>query len=501
MRNSPAPSQNGPTLPKHWLFWFLASALIVALGITIYLIYSTVRDEFYIPGSDEMIVAPVEENQESQIDQSVFQELSTPLQHRNGPPGQSWDEKSQINVLILGVDDRVDELDDGPPRTDTMILATINPENKTAGMLSLPRDLWVDVPGYGYYKINQAYFLGESQAISGGGAGLAMDTVDEFLDVQIPYYVQINFNTFIQLIDEMGGVKIDVPERIMVNIGKGNVKTLQPGVQTLPGDIALAYVRARNTADGDFDRTRRQQQVLFGIFQRLTDFNLIPTLINKAPSLYKNVASGVNTNLTLSQIAKLAQLAYGIPNENIQHLVIGHDQVVEGFSYNGMYILSPIPEQIEALKNELFNMAPVVTNPTPRPSSTPVTTLPAPTETREPSFVEEILSTDEAQPTTPPPQEGPSIAVHNGTGTSGLAGDTAEYLKANGVRVTEIGNAGESYTYTTIIDYTGNPDTITQLSQLLGLSDIKIYNRYDPDSEVDLLLTLGNDWAESNTLP
>jgi len=501
MRNSPTPPQSSRTLPRHWLFWVLTAALVVALGLTLYLIYSTVRDGFFPPASDEISADAVEEDRGLQFDENVFRELSTPLQRRNGPAGQSWDGVSRINILILGVDDRMDELEDGPPRTDTMILATLNPENKTAGLLSLPRDLWVNVPGYGYYKINQAYFVGEAEGISGGGAGLAMDTVEEFLGIQVPYYVQINFNTFIQLIDEIGGVKIDVPERIMVDLRHGKVKTLEPGVQTLPGDIALAYVRARNTSGGDFDRAQRQQQILLGIFQRLTDFDLIPTLINNAPSLYKNLAGGVNTNLTLSQIAKLGQIAYSIPGENIRHRAIGHDQVVEGFSFDGMYILNPIPEQIEFLKGEFFSMTPVVANPTPHPTSTPLTSQPAPAETSEQPLVAGAQPAQEEQSADSSPRGGPSVAVYNGAAVSGLAGDTAEYLKANGVRVTEIGNASEISPYTTLIDYTGNPELIARLTQLLGLPDIKIYSRYDPDTQVDLLLTLGNDWAESNLLP
>ncbi len=504
MRNSLAPSQHKPPLPKQGLFWLLSGALLVALGVTLYLIYSTFTDTFYIPDSQEYIVNSNDQEQGFQIDQTVFEELSIPLQRRNSPPAQPWDGKSQINVLVLGVDDRLFENVDGPARTDTMILATMDPENNTAGMLSMPRDLWVELPGLGEGKINQAYFYGESNGYRGGGAAMAMDTVEEFLDVPVPYYVQVNFHTFIQLVDEIGGVKVDVPERIMVDLRQGNVKTLEPGVQTLPGDIALAYVRARNTSGGDFDRSQRQQQVLLGIFERLTDFDLLPSLINKAPSLYRNISGGVNTNLTLAQIAKLAQITYGIPRENIRHLAIGHAHVVESFSYNGMYILLPIQEQIEALKADLFKTAAVVTNPTPRPSSTPVTTQPPPTDTSEPSIVEEIFSsdaTDEPEATSPPSQEGPSVAVHNGTRVVGLAGETAEYLKALGIRVTETGNADDLYEVTTLVDYTGNADLINQLSQILALPNIKIYNRYNPDTTLDLLLTLGNDWAESNPLP
>ncbi len=486
------------------MFWVLIAALIITLAITINLIYSTAKDTLYVPSAEEVIVEDHSvDSSENQIDQSIFSELSDPLQRRNGPRGQDWDGKSPINVLVLGIDDRLYDPVDGPPRTDTIILATMNPETKTAGLLSLPRDLWVEIPGLGPHKINQAYFFGESQAAKGGGAGLAMDTVEEFLDVEIPFYVQINFHTFIQLIDEIGGVKIDVPDRIMVDLRKGNVKTLEPGVQTLPGDIALAYARARNTSGGDFDRAQRQQQILLGIFERLTDFDLMPSLINNAPSLYRSASDGVNTNLTLVQIAKLAQLAYGLPKENIRNLAIGHDHVVAGFSYSGMYILSPIPEEIEYLKGKLFSKQPVVTDPTPRPASTPTSSITT-TATEEPTLVEEIFSGDdepETQPTAAPPEEGASVAIHNGAGIDGLAGKTAEYLKVHGIRVTDIGTKSDIYETSTFIDYTGNSELISEISAILGLPDYKVYSRYDPGTSVDLLLTLGEDWAEIESLP
>lgn len=486
------------------MFWALAIALIISLGLTINLIYSTVRDAFYTPLPEEFTVGEnSEDTSEYQIDQSIFSELTDPLQRRNGPRGQDWDGKSTINVLIMGIDDRLYDPVDGPSRTDSLILATMNPETKTAGLLSLPRDLWVEIPGQGEGKINQAYFYGESQGVSGGGAGLAIETVERFLDVDIPFYVQINFHTFIQLIDEIGGVKIDVPEKIMVDLRKGNVKSLEPGVQTLPGDITLAYVRARNTPGGDFARAQRQQQVLLGIFERLTDFNLMPKLINNAPNLYKTVSGGLNTNLTLAQIAKLAQFSYTLPRENIRHLAIGEDHVVAGFSYNGMYILSPIPEQIEYLKEQLFNAQAVVSNPTPRPDSTATSSVTA-AATEESSLAEEIFSGDdetEPQPTAATPEDGASVGILNGSGEEGLAGRTAEYLKAHGVRVIEVGTASDIYETSTFKDYTGNSDLITKISSILGLPDHKLYSSYDPDPSVDLLLTLGVDWAEIETIP
>lgn len=503
--------------PKHWLFWVLTGALVISIVVTGYLIVTALKDftfdspfrkepkEQFV--AEEAPVEPVEE-----IEEREFKDLNAPLQQGNGPPPRSWDGKSRINILLLGVDDRTWETGDGPPRTDTIILLTINPQNNTAGMLSLPRDLWVEIPGQGgdYYKINQAYTLGEAQGLTGGGAGLAMDTVERFLGVSIPFYVQVNFDAFINLIDQMGGVKINVQDTLTIDpLGDNNIKVLNPGIQTLPGDLALAYVRARNTGGGDFDRAQRQQQVLRALESRLTDLDILPVLIRRAPAIYENISNGVNTNLTAGQLLKLSQLAYSIPTENIVSLAINESHAPAGLSWNGLYILNPIPEKIEQLKAVLFSNDPAViaaTAPTLAPPPTLQPTLAQETATEEPAnievaFDEQPLAADEMKPIIAPIAEDANIAVHNGAQVQGLAGKTAEYFEINHLSVTEIDNADKVYTYTTVIDFTGKPETLSALVTLINLPTLKIYNQFNPDSSIDVLVILGQDWAESNPLP
>ena len=130
----------------------------------------------------------------------------------------------------MGLDHRDWEAGEGPPRTDSMILLTIDPINNTAGMLSIPRDLWVEVPGFGHQKINSAYQLGEGSRLPGGGPGLAVDTVEQFLGITINYYAQIDFGAFERFIDEIGGVKIEVKNKIKVQlIGEETVSFLTVG--------------------------------------------------------------------------------------------------------------------------------------------------------------------------------------------------------------------------------------------------------------------------------
>ncbi|MBG7610101.1 MAG: LCP family protein, partial [Anaerolineae bacterium] len=307
------------SLPTHWFFWLLVIGLVVASAVTINTIVATLRDA---------VVQPVTENNlpdsVRSVDEIPFQNLSKPLQSTNRPDGQTWDGKSKLTLLLLGVDDRTWMNNQGPPRADTIILVTIDPQAKSGKILSIPRDLWVEIPDFGWHKINQAFSIGESQGYTSGGPGLTLATIEAFLDINVPYYIQINFDAFVHIIDEIGGVKINVPDTIVIDPLQGQTnKTLKPGPQTLPGDLALAYARARNTIGSDFDRSHRQQQVIYAALQRLTDFNLIPSLISKTPDLYQEVAQGVQTNLSLQQIAQLAQIGYKISPANIKSMAIG----------------------------------------------------------------------------------------------------------------------------------------------------------------------------------
>ena len=126
--------------------------------------------------------------------------------------------EERINIVVLGLDQRRDEPDDTPARTDSVMILTMDPFSKTGGAFSIPRDTWLDIPdGYGGYitdRINVAYEMGEYNYddYPGGGAGLVKDTIEHNFNIPIDYYVLLNFNNFIELIDELGGIEIDVPE-------------------------------------------------------------------------------------------------------------------------------------------------------------------------------------------------------------------------------------------------------------------------------------------------
>jgi len=472
--NQPRYTKGKIKKPHDKMFWVLLVSFLVFVSLTAYLAFSMVQDAVSALGNAPDRPVIQEPPPEPAQNQEKFLDVSNPLQTGNGPPPIPWDGKTPVTLLLLGVDYRDWVNGNGPPLTDTIILATIDPQSRTAGMLSLPRDLWVDIPGYGYHKINQAYSLGEANHEPAGGAGLVLKTVEGFLDIPIPYYALVDFNAFIRVVDEIGGVKINVPESIEVDpLGDNNTQTLQPGVQTLPGEIALAYVRTRDTAGSDFDRIQRQQQVILGIQKRLISFEIIPILMDKAPTLYNDVASGVKTNLTLEQTVQLAWLTTRIPESNIKNLLIGSEQVTNAISWEGMAILQPIPEEILKMRDLLFSVEPV-------------------------SSPEIVVNMD---PVDRIIEENANVIIRNGTITPGLATRTQEYLLERDINVTWVGNADQVYAGTTLIDYTGKPYTVAYLAEILNIPPNKIFQRFDPESTVDITIILGEDWVENNDLP
>lgn len=464
---------NNKSVPTHWFFWMLVIALVVASAITVNTMFATLRDEFVQPKSEIN-----SSNNVQSIDENQSKNLTDPLQTTNRPNAQEWNGKSPLTVLLLGVDDRAWMDNQGPPRTDTIILVTIDPETKSGKILSVPRDLWVEIPGLGGHKINQAYSLGESQGYASGGPGLTLATLEKFLNIRIPYYVQINFEAFVHIIDEIGGVKINVPDTLVIDPLQGqHNKILEPGIQTLTGDLALAYARARNTIGSDFDRAHRQQQVIYSAIERLSDFNLIPTLIIKGPDLYQEVARGIQTNLSLQQLAQLAQISYKISPANLKSMAIGPSDVVNSISYDGLSILLPIPEKIQKIQ-EIFL------------SSTSMhETIPVELIMVEENFDNggenaSVLADNNAR-----------VALQNGTLTSGLATETQDILASYAISVAEVGNADRVYEETIIIDYTNNPNMVNQLMNVLNIAPRNVFNRYDPSMTVDILVILGENWA------
>jgi LCP family protein required for cell wall assembly len=346
--------------------------------------------------------------------------------------------------------------------------------------------MWVNIPGIEYSRINTAYYLGELWKLPGGGPELATQTVEEFLGVPIDYYAQVDFAAFVRLIDEIDGVTV-VPKMDVriVPIGGGYKETLEAGkAYTLNGTLALAYARARYTEGGDFDRAARQQEVVYAMRDRILKFSMWPTLIAKAPILYQEIASGVNTNMRFEDALRLANFAMGIDRSLIKSFIIDTSYIELGKSPDNQDVLKPIPDKIRLLRDEVFR--------TGGPLS-PVAIQAQ--EDGEPVDIYDLVKIENAR-----------ISVQNGSWYTGLAGETATYLKSKGFNIIEEINA-QATDVTSITLYNAKPYSIQAIFNLYedaGLGKPRLSNKFDSTATVDVVIILGNDWANyvnNNSLP
>ncbi|GAB1470407.1 hypothetical protein MASR2M66_12840 [Chloroflexota bacterium] len=401
------------------------------------------------------------------------------------PP--AWDGASRINILFIGMDARDLEENQGPPRSDSMILFTIDPVSKTAGMLSIPRDMWVNIPGFGYSRINTAYPSGEGAKLPGGGAALAMKTVSQFLGVPVDYYVQVDFNVFTVMMNELikigGCIGVETDVKIVLDpIGPGTDKVvLTPGGerQLCEGWKVLAFARIRKTAGGDADRARRQQQVVLALQAIITDPENFPKFITAAPRLYKDLSYGIKTNMAFDDALRLAVLGKDIPVESVKTGVIDPQQgmaLFDNTTLNGeaASILKPVMDKIRVLRDEIFT------------STGPTSPMAVPIGYTDPALFAQAMHEEEAR-----------VRIMDGTFTPGLDQRAGAVFQSYGMNVTEVAPSPESLSQTVVIVYGPKLYTIKWLQATFGLADRQIRFSPDPNQTVDIEIRLGSDIAPS----
>lgn len=284
-------------------------------------------------------------------------------------PYPAWDGDRPINILLLGVDARVGE--ESPPRSDTIIVVRVDPVSKRVDMMSIPRDLLVEIPGYSETKINAAYPYGElDESIPGGGPTLAAQTVEYNFGIRIDYFAEVDIAGMEKVVDTLGGVFVDVPGIIKDDQyptgDYGYTRAyFTPGLQMMDGQTAVRYSRTRHD-DGDFARQSRQQQVLLAIRDRAIDTGAI----TKIPELLAEVGASIRTDLSLRQMFSLARLGQDISREDVYtHSLAPY---VEESWIDGGYYLVGDWEAIRALADDLPG-DPNARHPleTPAPAATP----------------------------------------------------------------------------------------------------------------------------------
>ena len=401
----------------------------------------------------------------------------------------NWEESERVNILLLGIDKRPDE---SIARTDTMIVLSVDPASGQASMLSVPRDLWVTIPGYGENRVNMSHYLGEKDGYPGGGPALAMKTLQYNLGVPLHFYVRVDFDGFRRIIDTLGGIDIDVPQAIEdpkypdMNYGYDPF-SIEAGPQHLNGDMALKYARTRATRGADFDRARRQQQVLLAIRQQALAVNVIP----KLPELWVTMAGTVQTDLQLVDILELAKLADRISSSDIKTAVIDHTMTVDYTTNTGARVLLPVRERIRPLIDELFGVPKPVVAPTPTPD-------PAVAERQRELAAQEAQRRAEVAAALQ--KEGARIVVQNGTTQAGLEVNTAEFLRQQGFEVMQFGPADRTdYPRTVIVDYTGKPYALQVLTEIFNVANENIRRSPNLKSDVDVRVIIGADFRLPET--
>jgi polyisoprenyl-teichoic acid--peptidoglycan teichoic acid transferase len=262
-----------------------------------------------------------------------------------------------INFLLIGSDKRPG----ASFRTDTMVVAILRPNEGQISLISIPRDLWVSIPGWENQRINTAYQHGISVGYPGGGPGLLKDTIQYNLGIRIDHTAMVDFDGFRQIVDTIGGVDIPVacpytdwrlidPSYNPEIEANWNLYTVNPGVIHMDGDLALWYARSRQKSS-DFDRGRRQQEVIRAIFTQ----TLQAGTLTRIPELYNDLKNTAETDLGLTDLIQLSLYAPKMTGADIRSYYIRPPYVTSWITDGGAYVLSPNQDLLGQMLTEALS--------------------------------------------------------------------------------------------------------------------------------------------------
>lgn len=358
---------------------------------------------------------------------------------------------TNINILLLGTDQRPGQSN---WRTDTIILLTINQTEKTVGMLTIPRDLYVNIPTIGMQRINTADFYGGYYNYPGGGPNLIKTTIEQNLGIRVHYYVRGGFDAFRKAVDILGGVDINVDcplyEQDFYDDYGHVTLNFQPGLQTMDGVTALRYARSRYTTN-DYDRGRRQRQVILAMWDKATSLNLLP----KWPQLYQEMSDSIQTDLGPTELATLAYIGTQLKMDKIKSRAIDNRTTIPYTTPEGAQVLLPNAEKIHSLLVEFFS-----------------------------PFGDAADTVDSEQA---------SIELMSGNQNAAQLAQTA--LKRQGVNATLDTGAIPLASKSTITLYKSKPNTARRLASLLRLDPTtSIVYSGDQQAPADIVVNLGRDY-------
>lgn len=392
----------------------------------------------------------------------------------------------RVNILLAG-NSADDPGHDGANLTDSIMVVSIDTKNNTAFMLSVPRDLWVAIPGYGHAKINEAYVDGETGNFSApgypnGGMGLLAEVIKQNLGISTDYYALIDYNAVRDAVDAIGGIDVNIQSDDPRGLydpsidwsTHGPLVKLTNGVHHITGEQALDLARARGDTYGaygfarsDFERTANQRMMMLAIKSKVLTAGVLANPIALG-NLFDSVGKNVHTDFTLSDVRRLYSIGKNINNSNITS--VGLDNA-DGVNLLSNYT-SPTNESALIPKAGLDDFSAIQ------------------------AFLSRIMSDN------PIVREDAKVFVLNGTNTSGLASQKEKLLIANNINVRGIGDALTTVATTTIIDASGGqkPATLAYLKQTYGTSATTT-NPYANTYDADFIIVLGNDQVPTATVP
>lgn len=326
--------------------------------------FNTPASQFNLPSEtpSPTPVPPIESTATISFDQLFPTQAAPPAQAPEINPAAlpPLTDKETVNFLLIGSDKRPGS----SYRTDTLLLAILWPKEGQVSLISIPRDLWIYIPTVGMQRINTAYQSGEVYGYPGGGPGLLKETIAYNLGIRIDHTAMVEFDGFRRIVDTLGGVDLPVscaytdwrlidPSYDPYNENNWWLYTVGPGQVHMDGDLALWYARSRSKSN-DFDRGRRQQEVLRTLFQKALQTNTF----SKIPQLYNDLSSTVVTDLGLADMLRMAPYAVNFTNANIRGYYIRPPYVSSWTTPGGASVLLPSQAELEQMLIEATTLSP-----------------------------------------------------------------------------------------------------------------------------------------------
>lgn len=368
----------------------------------------------------------------------------------------------RTNILIMGTDIEYSRRGKVlPTRSDTILVASLDPASKRVNVLSVPRDTRVHIPGrHGYDKINAA--------LAYGGPMLAAQTVSDFLQVPIHHWVMIKLDGVENLVDALGGIEIDVERNMSYYDRAGGLRiSLKKGVQVLDGAKAHQYIRFRHDAYGDIGRVQRQQRFMQALSQKLLD----PMTLTRLPQLIEVAKSNVETSMSTAQMLQFANWAKGLTLDAVHMVMVPGE--FSGEKYVASFWLPDMGETRRIARTML-------------------------TDEGEMPFSQPMAGAPEVSPQV---KRETRITVLNGTGRTGIANEAAQLLRSDGWTVWTVSTHSSSdVTRTRIISQKGDDALGGAIAYTLGVQAEPVAASVG-DIQTDFTVVLGKDFLDALRSP